>query len=85
LNILFLSYISVLCTAQEVLEFLSLLLPCIINRILPIVGKKRGNQPAYGKPQKKERNRPAKQNRRPIQQNRTNRRQNLRTSRWNGN
>lgn len=38
LNILFLSYISVLCTAQEVLEFLSLLLPCIINRILPIVG-----------------------------------------------
>jgi hypothetical protein len=36
-------------------------------------------KPGYGKPQKKERNRTAKQNGKPIQQNRTNRRQNLRT------
>jgi hypothetical protein len=41
----------------------------------------RGRDSGYGKPQKKERNRTAKQNGRPIQQNRTNRRQNHRIQR----
>jgi vacuolar-type H+-ATPase subunit I/STV1 len=52
-----------------------------INELRTKIANIKRNDTGYGKPQKKEQNRIAKQNGSPIQQNRTNRRQNLRTQR----